>query len=156
MGMPYITDVSGNIYTPRSFQHTCNIAYLMYTRYAYMNIGLFECKQGMYKIRIKPLRILLSDWLKKVHRIHHTHECATYTILFWLYYIQQKIFFRVTIFLYYSPCPNPEDIKDALSYKFRRLTIGQSCCAVCTNEVARPRSLEWSERWCLLFIMVWW
>ena len=80
--MPYITDISGNIYTPRSFQHTCNVAYLMYTRYAYMNIGLFECKQGIYKIRIKLLKILLSDWLKRVHRIHHTHGCATYTILF--------------------------------------------------------------------------
>ena len=51
-------------------------------------------------------------------------------------YIQQKTFFRATIFLY-SPCPNLEGIKDALSYKFRRLTIGQNCCAVCTNEVAR-------------------
>ena len=50
--------------------------------------------------------------------------------------IQRKIFFRATIFLY-SPCPNLEGIKDALSYKFRRLTIGQNCCAVCTNEVAR-------------------
>ena len=51
-------------------------------------------------------------------------------------YIQRKIFFRVTIFLY-SPCPNLEGIKDALFYKFRRLTIGQNCSAVCTNEVAR-------------------
>ena len=51
-------------------------------------------------------------------------------------YIQRKIFFRATIFLY-SPCPNLEGIKDALSYKFRRLTIDQNCCAVCTNEVAR-------------------
>ena len=49
---------------------------------------------------------------------------------------KKKIFFRATIFLY-SPCPNLEGIKDALSYKFRRLTIGQNCCAVCTNEVAR-------------------
>ena len=55
-----ITDVSGNICTsgiPRAF----NIAYLMYryTRYAYMYIGLFECKQKMHKIRIiLLLRIL--------------------------------------------------------------------------------------------------
>ena len=100
-----------------------------------------------------------------------------------LYYIQRKIFFRATIFLYYSQYPNLEGIKDALSYKFRRLTIGQNCCAVCTNEVARaqgpyrcileleraaqalrvstglfgrPPSLEQSERRCLLFVMVWW
>ena len=32
------------------------------------------------------------------------------------------------------PCPNPEGIKDALFYKFRRLTIGQNCSAVCTNQ----------------------
>ena len=44
------------------------------------------------------------------------------------------MFFRQTFFLYYSQCPNLEGIKDALSYKFRRLTIGQNCCAVCTNE----------------------
>ena len=50
--------------------------------------------------------------------------------------LQRKIIFRATIFLY-SPCPNLEGIKDALSYKFRRLTIGQNCCAMCTNEVAR-------------------
>ena len=42
---------------------------------------------------------------------------------------------RRSIFLY-SPCPNLEGIKDALSYKFRRLTIGQNC-AMCTNEVAK-------------------
>ena len=59
-----------------------------------------------------------------------------YNVILLLYYIQRKIFFRATIFLY-SPCPNLEGIKDALSYKFRRLTIGQNCCAVCTNEVAR-------------------
>ena len=47
-----------------------------------------------------------------------------------------KNFFRRSIFLY-SPCPNLEGIKDALSYKFRRLMIGQNCCAVCTNKVAR-------------------
>ena len=29
-------------------------------------------------------------------------------------------------FSYYSPCPNLEGIKDALSYKFRRLMIGQN------------------------------
>ena len=31
--------------------------------------------------------------------------------LFFLYYIQQTIFFRRSFFLY-SPCPNVEDIKD--------------------------------------------
>ena len=52
-----------------------------------------------------------------------------------LLYMQRKIIFRAIIFLY-SACPNLEGIKDPLSYKFRRLTIGQNC-AVCTNEVAR-------------------
>ena len=51
--------------------------------------------------------------------------------------MQRKIFFRRSIFLYYSPYPNLEGTKDALCYKFRRLTIGQNCCAVCTNKVAR-------------------
>ena len=46
------------------------------------------------------------------------------------------LFFRATSFLC-SPCPNLEGIKDALSYKYRRLTIGQYCCAMCTNEVAK-------------------
>ena len=39
-----------------------------------------------------------------------------------LYYIQQKVFFRAMVFLYYSPYPNLEGIKDVLSYKF---TIGK-------------------------------
>ena len=47
--------------------------------------------------------------------------------------VQQKIFFRRSFFLY-SPCPYLEGIKDALCYKFRRLTIGQNCSAVCTNK----------------------
>ena len=47
-----------------------------------------------------------------------------------------KIFFRWKI---YSPYPNLEGIKDALSYKFRRLTIGQNCCVVRTNKVPGPR-----------------
>ena len=34
----------------------------------------------------------------------------------------------------YSPCPNLEAIKDALFNKFRRLTIGQNCSAMCTNK----------------------
>ena len=51
-------------------------------------------------------------------------------------YIQRKLFFRRSVFLY-SACPNLEGIKDALSYKFRGLTIGQNCCGVCTNEVAK-------------------
>ena len=48
----------------------------------------------------------------------------------------EKYFFRRSIFLY-SPWPNLEGIKDALSSKFRRLMIGQNRCAVCTNNVAR-------------------
>ena len=36
-------------------------------------------------------------------------------------------------FFIYSPCPYLEGIKDALSYKFRKLTIDQNCCAVCMN-----------------------
>ena len=64
------------------------------------------------------------------HIVDLTEDSAVVII-----YIQRKIFFRATIFLY-SPCPNLEGIKDALSYKFRILTIGQNC-AVCTNEVAR-------------------
>ena len=42
--------------------------------------------------------------------------------------------------LYYSPCPNLEGIKDVLSYKFRRLTIGQNCCAVCKTRLLGPRT----------------
>ena len=56
-------------------------------------------------------------------------------VRFFILYTMKNIF-QTDIFLY-SPCPNLEGIKDALSYKFRRLTIGQNCCAVCTNEVAR-------------------
>ena len=33
-------------------------------------------------------------------------------------------FFRQSFFLYYSPCPYLEGIKDALCHKFKRLTIG--------------------------------
>ena len=64
--------------------------------------------------------------------IQHT-QCLFLPQLYYLYYIQRKIFFRWTFFLY-SPCPNLEGIKDALPYKFRRLTIGQNYCTVCTNE----------------------
>ena len=53
-----------------------------------------------------------------------------------IYNTTKNIFSRRSIFLY-SPCPNLEGIKDALSYKFGRLMIGQNCCAVCTNKVAR-------------------
>ena len=53
-----------------------------------------------------------------------------------LYTMKKLIFFRRT-FLLYSPCPYLEDIKDVLSYKVRRFTIGQNCCAVCTNVGAR-------------------
>ena len=68
----------------------------------------------------------------------HANNKVSYstTVLDLIIYIQRKIFFRRSIFLY-SPCPNLEGIKDALSYKFRRLMIGQNCCAVCTNEVAK-------------------
>ena len=80
---------------------------------------------------------------------------------------------RATIFLY-SPCPNLEGIKDALSYKFRRLTIGQNCCAVCTNQMhsrarasgasaarfdrpARQATEPRAKREAMsLFVMVWW
>ena len=47
-------------------------------------------------------------------------------------------YFSENQFSYYSLYPNLEGIKDALSYKFRRLMIGQNC-AVCTNKVARTR-----------------
>ena len=74
------------------------------------------------------------------------------------------MFLRVTIFLYYSPYPNLEGTKDALFYKFKSLTIGQNCSAVCVKEgghrdaflsewrkallvsrglPSRPLSLEW-------------
>ena len=79
--------------------------------------------------------------------------------------------FRVIIFLY-SPCPNLEGIKDAFRHKFKRLTIGQNCSAVCTNKgdhrnafsnkqrkapwvlrglLSRPLSLEQRERQGLFF-----
>ena len=55
-----------------------------------------------------------------------------------LYYRKWRIIILYTTkdmtFFSYSPCPNLEGIKEVLSYKFRRLTIGQNCCAVCTNE----------------------
>ena len=60
------------------------------------------------------------------HALFHGQEA--------LYNIQRKIFFRRLFFLYYSPCPNLEGIKDALFYKFRRPTIGQNCSAACTNK----------------------
>ena len=77
--------------------------------------------------KFEQVQLLLGVWFKFVQ--NHL------AIISKLYYIQRKIFFRATIFLY-SPCPNLEDIKDGLSYKFRRFIIGQNC-AMCTNEVAR-------------------
>ena len=72
----------------------------------------------------------------------------------------------------YRRCPSLEGTKDALCHKFRRLTIGQNCRAVCTNESGhrdafvkewcearaarfeRPApSLERSERQGLFFVM---
>ena len=69
------------------------------------------------------------------HGVLSIHNICKFLLL---YYRQRKIFFRRSIFLY-SPCPNLEGIKDALSYKFRILTIGQSCCAVCTTRLPGPR-----------------
>ena len=91
--------------------------------------------------------------------------CSIYIVI-----LCNEKYFSDDHFLMYSPCPNVEGIKDALSYKFRRLTIGQNC-AMCTNKVAknrilelkqaaqcrafllgRPLSLEWSERQGLFFV----
>ena len=47
--------------------------------------------------------------------------------------IKSDIRYRVIIFLY-SLYPYLEDTKDALCYKFRRLTIDQNCSAMCTNK----------------------
>ena len=90
--------------------------------------------------------------------------------------VQQKILFRRSFFLY-SPCPYLEGIKDALCYKFRRLTIGQNCSAVCTNKgghrdafsneqckalcvsrgmLNRPLSLKRSKKRDLFFVVLWW
>ena len=87
-----------------------------------------------------------------------------------------KKYFRAIIFLY-SPYPYLEGIKDALCYKFRRLTIGQNCNAVCTNKgdhrdaslskchkmphfsrglLSRPLSLQLSKQQGLLFVKAWW
>ena len=70
---------------------------------------------------------------------NHKHAQCTHTVICTYYiYIQRKIFFRRSIFLY-SPCPNLEGIKDALSYKFRRLTIGQNCVPCAQTRLPRPR-----------------
>ena len=52
-----------------------------------------------------------------------------------------KLFFRMTIFLY-SPYSNLEGTKDALFYKFKRLTIDQNCSVVCINEESLPFCFE--------------
>ena len=57
-----------------------------------------------------------------------------------LYYIQRKIFFRWSFFLY-SLCP-----KDALFHKFRRPTISYNCSAVCTNKGGHRDAF--SNEWC--------
>ena len=95
-----------------------------------------------------------------------------------LYMYTTKNIFQSDNFLY-SPCPNLEGIKDALSYKFRRLMIGQnkivvpcartrlpgcrghrdaraSDTSVSTGLLGTPPSLKRSERRCLLYVMVWW
>ena len=48
----------------------------------------------------------------------------------------ERSLFSEQVTYYYSPCPYMylKGIKDALCYKFRRLTIGQNCSAVCTNK----------------------
>ena len=61
-------------------------------------------------------------------------------------YTTKNIFQTINQVFLYSPCPNPEGIKDALSYKFRRLTIGQNCCAVCTNEGQGLGAIEMHSR----------
>ena len=77
--------------------------------------------------------IIYQVWLSQCKaQLHDVYIYYTHVVI----YIQRKIFLRRSIFLY-SSCPNLEGIKDALSYKFRRLMIGQNCCAVCTNKVAR-------------------
>ena len=89
---------------------------------------MFMCSTTLTYIAINFIR--MNEQKSTRHReLEHVHILV-------IIYIQRKIFFKATIFLY-SPCPNLEGIKDALFYKFRRLTIGQNCCAVCTNEVAR-------------------
>ena len=70
----------------------------------------------------------VSEWKNVPTGIYYLYQYTKY-----LYYIQRKIFFRRSFFLY-SPCPNLEGIKDAIFYKFRRPTIGQNCSAVCTNK----------------------
>jgi hypothetical protein len=63
-----------------------------------------------------------------------------------VYYLQWKLFFRQSFFLY---CLRHylEGIKDALFHKFRRLMIGQNCRAVCTNEGGHRDAFsnEWHE-----------
>ena len=54
-----------------------------------------------------------------------------YTIYNEKYFSDNQFSYIVRVLL------NLDGIKDALSYKFRRLTIGQNCCAVCTNKVAK-------------------
>ena len=63
-------------------------------------------------------------------------RCIRLSMVFILYTTKNII--RATIFLY-SPCPNLEGIKDAFSYKFRRLTIGQNCVPCAQTRLPRPR-----------------
>ena len=70
-----------------------------------------------------------------MHISHNILQLGHQDILIILHVHQTKnIFQTIIFFLYYSPCPNLEGIKDALFYKFRRPTIGQNCSAVCTNK----------------------
>ena len=69
----------------------------------------------------------IQAWQKTVHLTSHfawgsvacwagcSHTCITYKKFFW----QTKDI--------YGPCPNPENIKDALCNKFWMLMIGQNC-----------------------------
>ena len=55
------------------------------------------------------------------------------------YFVNSQIMILRTLplidsYFSYNPCPYIEGIKDALCNKFRRLTVGQNCSAVCTNE----------------------
>ena len=47
---------------------------------------------------------------------------------------------------YYNLCPNLEDMKDVLFYKFRRPMIGQICSAVCTNKGGHRDTLSNEQR----------
>ena len=74
-----------------------------------------------------------------VQTCFHLHICSTFQncLLALHYTIYNEKYFSERQFSYIVRVPNLEGIKDALFYKFRRLTIGRNCSAMCTNEVAR-------------------